>query len=161
MISRTSYFTISLLFNLSISVLGQNVSTLPAFSFIDHEGRKIESELFRNDKPLIIFYFEPTCAHCKLQAEWVASNIDKFDNVDLLWVAWESTEDIPDFQSRFFPQVENVYYAIDIDAVFDDLFGFSQLATVFIYDSQNRLVKKFKKETKAEKLLRTLGLDGR
>ncbi len=158
LILQRGYITLINIFYLSIWALGQDISTLPLFSFTDLEGKILSTEKFRNNRPLIIFYYEPTCSHCEQQAEWVASNIDKFEEVDLLWVAWEPTNAIPEFRSRFFPQAENVYYVIDNDTAFDNLFGFSQIPTVFVYDSEDLLVKKFKKEAKAEKLLKALGL---
>lgn len=129
---------------------------LPTFAFPDHEGTKLTDQDFRNDRQLIIFYYEPTCAHCQLEAEWIASKIDEFIDVDMLWVAWEPTNEIADFKLQYFPQSNNVYYAIDDEGTFDELFGFSQIPTIFIYNSLNELVKKFKKETKADKLLKVL-----
>lgn len=153
-----SCYLACLIFHFTSPTQGQEVNTLPIFSFSDIEGKEISDNGFRNDRQLIVFYYEPTCSHCQLQAEWVASKIDDFSGVDLLWVAWQPTVDISDFRSQFFPQEKNVYYAIDDKEVFDELFGFSQIPTIFLYDAQNKLIKKFKRETKSEKLLKTLGI---
>ncbi len=147
-------YQILLLTLLSNSVLAQD--KLPSFTFPDAEGKTLTNENFRNGRSLILFYYEPTCSHCQQQAEWVAAIMDQFNEVDLLWVAWEPTDQIENFRSQYFPQAENAYYVIDVDGVFDQLFGFSQIPTIFVYSSNDELIKKFKKETKAEKLLKLI-----
>lgn len=137
-------------------LVAQGNVQLPTFSFVTPGGEEIASSYFENDRPLIVIYFEPTCIHCELQAEWLANRINDFNHIDLLFVAWEPTNEIPDFRDRFFPQVENVYFAMDGDQEFDQLFGFSQIPTIYVYDDSNQLKKKFKKETKAERLLKAL-----
>ena len=148
-----------MIFIISLSaptLFAQDQPALPKFSFKGYEGVEITNELFMNDRPLIVIYFEPSCSHCKQQAEWLSNSMDNFEGVDLLWVAWEPTDLIDEFRDQYFPQAVNVNYAIDSDQEFDNIFGFSQIPTVFVYDDQNKLLKKFKKETKTEKLLKTL-----
>ncbi len=133
-------------------------SSLPDFVFASPDGKKISSKLFDNERPLVVIYFEPTCIHCRYQAEWIARKIDQLQELDFLFVAWQPTQDIPAFKERYFPQEENIHFGVDSEEQFDDLFGFSQIPTIYIYNEQNQLVKKFKKETKPERMLKALDL---
>jgi len=153
------YLVLTVLFCFRVgSLFGQSKDSLPDFTFVSPDGLKVSAADFDNGKPLVVFYFDPTCAHCKEQAEWVAFEIDKFQWVDLLWVAWAATDGIPDFNDQYFPQTENVFYAIDTEAQFDDLFGFCQIPTVFAYSAEGQLLRKFKGGIRVSKLLKTLGL---
>lgn len=151
------YFFFVILFSESIKVNGQKTpDSLPEFSFPGLNEELVRSSSFDNGRSLILFYFDPTCSHCEKQAEWVSEAMEQFQTVDLFWLAWEENETIPDFKEKYFPLDENVFFAKDVDYSFDSLFGFSQIPSVFVFDGNNNLLKKFKNETKVEKLLRVL-----
>jgi len=132
--------------------------TLPNFNFQGSNGDYVNRNQFDNGRPLILFYFDPTCSHCETQAVWVSEAIEKFQSVDLFWLVWEENETIEDFRNKHFQDANNVFFARDVSSIFDGLFGFSQIPSVFVFDGNNKLLKKFKSETKAQKLLNVLDL---
>ncbi|MDA0193908.1 MAG: thioredoxin family protein [Bacteroidetes bacterium] len=131
--------------------------SLPDFNFPGVGVDSVKNSFFGKGRPLIVFYFDPTCSHCEKQAQWISESIEGFEGVDLLWLAWEINDAIPVFKEHYFSQAsDNLYFAIDPNYSFDGIFGFSEIPTVFIFDGKNNLMRKFKGEIKAERLLKIL-----
>ena len=112
---QIGYSLIILLLTGHTSVYGQT-PLLPAFSFVAPSGEQISDSDFRNGKPLLVVYFEPTCSHCQKQAQWIADAIDQFNGIDILFVAWEKTDGIPGFHDQYFSSDADIDYAMDTEA---------------------------------------------
>ncbi|MEQ9425573.1 MAG: hypothetical protein RJQ09_14205 [Cyclobacteriaceae bacterium] len=152
-----SGYTTTLIVIMTVEIVAQKPpEKLPQFNFYGFESEDVTDTWFRNDRPLIIFYFDPTCSHCEVQAQWVTEELGALAGIDLLWIAWEENEALAEFKVKYFPSVENVYFGQDLDAKFDGIFGFSEIPTVFVYNAQNQLLKKFNNETKPRRLLKEL-----
>jgi len=158
-----SGYCIFSIFLLACKVQAQKTpDSLSNFSFSSLNGDSVSNNLFDNGRPLILFYFDPTCSHCEKQAQWISKSIEQFEGVDLLWLAWEVNDAISSFRKNYFSQAtDNVYFAVDVDYRFDGIFGFSEIPTVFIFDDRNSLLKTFNGETKVEKLLKILEINSK
>ena len=60
-----------------ITVAAQNKS-LPEFSFLNNKNQKITPASLPIGQPVVVFYFDPFCDHCKEQAKIVGQDAAKF-----------------------------------------------------------------------------------
>ena len=82
-----------------ITVAAQNKS-LPEFSFSNNRNQKITPASLPIGQPVVVFYFDPFCDHCKEQAKIVGQDAAKFGKTTFVWVGLGEMEDNVTFKKE-------------------------------------------------------------
>ena len=105
--------------------------------------------------PLLLIYFNSECEYCQYELAEIRRNIQSFTNVEVVLISCEKISIIKDASKNF--DVTNLPRMHFTKIASNDLFqafGSLSLPHIFIYDKDNKLVKEFKGETKAEAILK-------
>lgn len=129
---------------------------IPAFSFPNVDGGNVTPFIFKANAPVIVFYFDPDCEHCQLEAQMMNEKLAQFKDITLLFVAFHDPANIKAFRDTYFPGVKHPYmfFASDPNYQFDKTFGYSQAPCIHIYDKTWKKVKVFRNEIAPEELLK-------
>ncbi len=140
--------------------LAQAQKALPKFSFFDLEGKTFTSANLKTGVPTIVFFYDPYCEHCNLQADWINNSYIRVKGMNLVWVSTEEAGPIQEFKKNHFSTNtwDKLYFLRDSGFKFDNYFGYTEAPGIYLYDKNGVLVKDFRKETPTSDLLRPLGL---
>lgn len=130
-------------------------SAFPAVDFLGMDGERVTQADLKAKQPIVVFYFDPFCDHCQQEAQWINENPGLWKGITLLWVSWGEVEDIKAFPGKYLPHgPENMIFTKDDKFEFDNYFGYSNIPTVYVYNSAGERTGSFDKETKPEILVK-------
>ncbi len=155
---RFSLSLLTLFLLASGNAFSQN-NPLPEFAFRKTDGTLLTPAVLAENKPIVIFYFDPDCEHCNQQAEWIKKKHEydgSFGGITMIWVSWNTNEKNGEFMKKYFAELNTsmVHFAKDDQYKFDKWFGYSDVPSIFVYGKDRLLKKKFTAETAAEELLK-------
>lgn len=130
--------------------------SLPDFDFQDAGGNKVDKSSLIEGQPVIVFYFDPFCDHCQWQANALNEHTEEFKDINLLWVSWAEHEDNEAFYEEYLSRLDNSIACKDHNYLFDNLFGYSEVPSIYCYNANWELVASFKEEQPAEILLKAV-----
>ena len=92
----------------------------------------------------LIIFFDSLCDHCQDEAKEIRDNISFFKNVEISFISTEKMRNIRAFSNEYeFKKFENVnFYQVEPDVLMKE-FGPMGYPTIFIYNTDKQLVKKF------------------
>jgi hypothetical protein len=148
--------------------LETNIQTLPNVAVLGLDSTKIsmgESTTLLppvlggkglGDRGNIVFYFDPNCEHCQAEAKALKKQAAAFADVRLLWLSVAPLAKLNAFEREY--ELEktfggNLKIAQITNEEADKTFGFRVVPTILIYDSHQKLTKKYVGETKIEALI--------
>lgn len=123
-----------------------------------HEGESIpkinllipgESKYFHTgqlplNKTNILFYFSPTCPHCRVQMRTIVSNMDKFKDVQFTILTIANVASTQPFIERYkLKDYSNVVVGIDTGFVFPKYFGSAVVPFTAVYSPGGHLDSAF------------------
>jgi len=128
---------------------------LPQFSFELPDGTTLTQAVLEK-QPVIVFYFDPDCDHCNKQAKMVKEQAEKFEGVTQIWVSWamEVEANVKFFQKYFMEMPDKVFVARDIQFSIDQLFGYSEVPSIYVYDQEWKRSASFAAETDPDILMK-------
>jgi peroxiredoxin len=131
---------------------------MPNFAFPEVGGGNVTMYHLKAGTPLVVFYFDPDCEHCQLEASQINEQIAKFKDVNLLFVAFHDPENIKAFRDKYFPGVkrDHMFFCADPKYQFDKTFGYSQAPTIHVYSKDWKKIKVFRNEVAPEEILKLL-----
>lgn len=134
------------------------IQTLPHACFESLNGGQICVDEFDNQKPTVIIYFHPECEHCQYEASEIGRNAQQFEEANMIMVTPDdSIKRLEDFAANYHLwEVDNLAILIDRKREFKKHFGSSVSPSVFIYGTNQKLVKTYKGETKIEAIINSL-----
>ncbi|AQW97706.1 TlpA family protein disulfide reductase [Elizabethkingia anophelis] len=126
---------------------------IPSFAVTDVNGKTItQSNLSKGNK--ILVYFSPTCHFCQAEAEELSKVNSKYPNIQWLFIASESLDEIKTFAKQYnLNDKENILWARDEQAKVYQAFGMSSIPYFLAYDSNNKLVFSNAGAIKIEKII--------
>jgi thiol-disulfide isomerase/thioredoxin len=106
---------------------------------------------------VVIIFFNSGCEHCQYELREIKTKYELFSNVELVLLSSEDISVIKKASEDFgLTQLPKVHFAkINHADVFDN-FGAFSFPYVLVYDSNHKLVKEFKGETKVEAIAKHL-----
>lgn len=134
------------------------IKTLPSAGFVSLEGDSVNLHDFDNKKPLVIIYFHPECEHCRYEAAEIGQHADDFEKCQLVMVTPDdSLQRIEAFceQAQLW-EVDNIEILTDERNCFYEVFGKTAIPSVFIYNTEHKLVRYFRGETKTEAIINSI-----
>jgi len=131
------------------------IQIIPDISFSDFGGNEINLQDFDKTKPMVIIYFHRNCEHCQYEAREISHNAGAFADCQLVMVsANDSIRQLEDFCNEYnLWEVDNIEVLVDKKNRFKKIFGKAVIPSVYIYDENQRLKKRFLGETKPEAII--------
>lgn len=131
----------------------EKIQTMPDFSFLALDSAVFSATDLAERKTILV-YFNSTCEHCQYEASEISKHIDKFANMNLLFVSEQNLAEIRAFSERYnLDKQENIKFLKAPDNGFYKVFGSSPIPSIFIYTNDKQLVKNYKGETRVELLM--------
>jgi hypothetical protein len=105
---------------------------------------------------IVLIYINSECDFCKKQVDEIASNVENFAAVKIVFISTEPISKIKTFLNRHSSlKVSNVYFSkINNDRLFD-YFGNVATPTIWIY--RGALLRQFKQLTSSKAILKAFG----
>lgn len=127
--------------------------TLPAFSFTNAKNEKTTPAVLPQDKPVIVFYFDPFCDKCEAQAAAWNTKKTKLSGITLLCVSNATDEENEAFRKKYFAGMQNVFMCKDDTFQFDQWFGYSEAPAIYVYNKTRKRTAVFTNMVTSEVLL--------
>ncbi len=136
-------------------IQAQKRENLPNFRFWDLDSAVFEKGQMQEEKNIVIVQFHSECDLCQSEAQLFVKNQEKFKNTQILWVSDEKLSTIRLFAEKYeLVNMSNCKILKSNGTDFKQAFGSSGVPQIFIYDTERRLLKHFKGETKIEAILK-------
>lgn len=132
----------------------KTIQELPDFSFYTLSE---DTLTYGNSakKSTLIIYFHPECEHCQYEAKQLLLHKEQFSATQIMMVSPAPLADIQQFKSDYqLNDIEPLQVLWDKDRKFEAYFGVATFPTVLIYNTENKLQKKYKGEVKIEAILK-------
>lgn len=143
----TMLFSLWLISPWSIAQKQAPPANFPQFKFYDLAGKSLTNSQLKPGLPTVVYYFDPDCDHCQLQAKMVSAEINSFSQVNQLWVSTAEEANIKAFQQKYFANPNApVFFARDKEYKFDVFFGYSIAPTILVFGKSGAFLKKFSNE---------------
>jgi peroxiredoxin len=137
--------------------VAEQIKTIPAFSYKTVKGQIFSNTDLKNDTPTVFLYFNSECEHCQSEAEQIRDNIEKFVNVQLVFISFEESKKIMAFATKFkLIGYDKITFLCDSKVSFSTTFDVNSLPTVVIYDKNKKLIEKIKGQIKVENILKKI-----
>lgn len=134
----------------------ERTKVIPSFSFFDLKGKKFTNKNLKN-KSIVFIYFNSDCDYCHSKASKIKEKLQKFNNVQLVFISFEEKKRILKFARQYkLDNRENIVFLEDRMGEFSKLFDVNSIPYIVIYDSNGKLLKKFKGITKINDILKVL-----
>ncbi len=142
------YFTIQIVYKAKQKINAEvAVSQIPNFS--QKRG------LLKNNTPSIFIAFHPECEHCQYEAKNINEKQKELESLNIILFTSANDSITQAFSKTYgLNTLKNVHIVIDSTNEMRRLFDIKGIPTVFIYNAQNQLVKRFNGETKIEAILK-------
>jgi len=138
-------------------VAAQNIKTIPEFSYKDINGLFFNNHNIKINTPTLFIYFDSGCEYCNEEAEMIKKNIEKFKNIQLIFVSFEQPALIKTFATKHhLISYQNIHFLYDNKITFAKTFDINSLPYLILYDKDQKLIAKIKGQTKTEILLKKL-----
>ena len=133
----------------------ERIQTLQHGFFESLHGGHVCLDGFNPTQPTVILYFLPECEHCQYEATEIGRQPERFAKANLILITPDdSKKRIEAFADKYkLWQVDNLVILFDRKGQFKNQFGTSVVPSVFIYDTNKRLLKQFVGEVKMEAVL--------
>lgn len=137
--------------------VAQNIKTIPKFEYQNIKGGNFDNSNLQQNTPTVFIYFNSDCEFCNEEAEMIRENIEKFANMQLIFVSFEKTQAIISFSKiHKLNTHDNVYFLCDSKATFATTFDVKSLPSLMLYDKNQQLIEKIKGQTKVETILKKI-----
>lgn len=128
------------------------IEKLPAFSFVQMDGRKYSKDSVRHAQSIVMMYFDPECSHCQYMTTQIVKNINDLSAAQIIMVTNTDSIAVKHFVSDYhLAALKNIVVLCDPHSDFYKIWGSAVTPSFFIYKN-GLLVKSFQGETKIENL---------
>ena len=132
---------------------------LPKFEFEGVLEDKISSQQIDGDEPVIVTYFNPTCAHCQALASEIYNHRDAMKKMDIFFIARAQKEQIADFAKDYrLNTIKNIHFGVDLNGDFYRFFRDQFVALVYVYNNQQMRVGIFQKDCTVKDIFNKLNI---
>lgn len=137
--------------------VAEHIKTIPVFEYQNIKGGKFTNKTLLKNTPTLFIYFNSDCEYCQNEASQIQENIDKFKNVQLVFISFEKAKQIAAFATKYkLDSYDNVHFLCDSKVSFATTFDVKSLPCLVLYDKNHKLIEKIKGQTKVETLLKKL-----
>ncbi|WP_370408645.1 peroxiredoxin family protein [Tenacibaculum dicentrarchi] len=138
------------------TAVAARIKNIPTFSFLDLQGRIFTEESLKN-KSTVFIYFNSDCDYCQSEATKIQQRLPDFKNTQLIFVSFEKNDSIAQFSKKYqLDNKDNVTFLEDTNGEFSKIFDVNSIPYIVVYDTNKKLLQKFKGATKIDKILAVL-----
>lgn len=141
-------------------IAAATIQTLPPLKVYSMNGDKVNIQDIAQDKAAIVIYFSPDCEHCQYEAASLHNHLPAFietEAVLFMITRSDTAEAMPFARNYHLNNISFIHFLWDKDNSFFKTFGTQVFPSIFIYNKEHKLVKKFIGETKTEAILNSVG----
>ena len=111
----------------------------------------------KKDIQTLFVYYNSECDFCNEETQMIKDNIEKFKDVQLVFISFEKKEQINAFAEKYkLTSYDNVHFLCDSKVTFATTFDVKSLPCLVLYDKDQKLIEKIKGQTKIETILKKL-----
>lgn len=136
----------------------ENTESIPDFNYQNIGNKEsLNRRDLRKNLPVVFIYFNSECEYCQHEAREIQENIAAFNKTQLLFVSTEKPAKIKEFAKTYkLKDYDNIYFLYDDRDRFARTFDANTIPFLAVYNKDQRLVKKFKGQTKVSNILALL-----
>ena len=128
----------------------------PDFLFIPILGKQEKGNEFGIGKKKLVFYFNPTCGHCKKAAESVNMAEDLLKDTEIMFVSRMDTVLVREFANYYRLIKPNISFYFDPNEHFYNYFGMMHVPLYLLYDEEGHLIHQTEAELSVDDIVRYL-----
>jgi len=114
-----------------------------------------KAKLISNNTPSVFIAFHPECEHCQYEAKSINEKHTALQGIQFVLFTSANDSVTHTFSKTYgLDTLKNVHVMVDSTNEMWRLFDVKTIPTVFIYNAQNQLVKRFNGETKIEAIIK-------
>ena len=137
--------------------ISKQIQTIPKFELKTLDNVSFTNQNLKQNVSTVFIYFNSDCDFCHHEAKNISQNLNKFKNVQFIFVSFEETEVIKKFaELHKLNNKESIIFLEDKKGEFSTIFNASSIPYILIYDKNNELIKKHKGQLNASGILRVL-----
>lgn len=131
------------------------ITEIPTFEFMNMENENIGNLDLETGISTIIIHFSPTCDFCDEEAKIILNHYHEFEKSQVLFVSNHSKKSIKEFQKKHSLDIyPNIYFLQYKKNQFENIFGICKLPSIFVFDTQFRLIKEINEAVSAKTLIK-------
>lgn len=135
----------------------KQLQTIPKFELKKLNNVSFSNSDLKQNTSTIFIYFNSDCDFCHNEAKSISQNLNKFKDVQFIFVSFEETEVIKKFaELHKLNNQENIIFLEDKKGDFSIKFNASSIPYILIYNQNNKLIKKHKGQLNTNGILRAL-----
>lgn len=139
--------------------VAENIKTIPDFEYENIKGNKFTNTNLKANSSKLFIYYNSECEFCNEEAKMIKENIEQFNTTQILFISFEKNEKIKQFANNHqLDTYDNITFLCDSKATFATTFDVKSMPCLVLYDKDNNLIEKIKGQTKAEILIKKLGI---
>jgi peroxiredoxin len=139
--------------------VAENIKTLPTFEYQNINGGFFTNVNLKANTSKLFIYYNSECDFCNEEAKMIKANKDKFDTTQIIFISFEAIEKIKQFAiTHQLDSYDNITFLCDSKITFATTFDVKSMPCIVLYDKNNNLIEKIKGQTKAETLIKKLGI---
>ncbi|MDR0829816.1 MAG: peroxiredoxin family protein [Prevotellaceae bacterium] len=151
-LAYAGYYIMKISYNKKIRE--ERVSHLPAFTLKTLQGNYFTNTDLKQNEPVIFFYFSSECDICQMETEDILSNIEKFADIQIIFVSIEPIQEIILYQKKYkLDMYDNVTLLNDYKCEFPNSFGVTNLPSSLVYSKNGILLYRSNSAIKVDYLL--------
>lgn len=158
--------TLGILFFLSYKVVSifsyknkitLQLQTIPEFQLLTLEQTFFSRANLKTNLNTIFIYFNSECDFCQHESQSISQNINKFKDVQFIFVSTENIEIIKQFSEQYkLNNQNNITFLYDSNYLFSNIFDANSIPYILIYNKNNNLIKRHNGQLNANGILRVL-----
>jgi thiol-disulfide isomerase/thioredoxin len=151
------YCSLRLIFFVGLLAISNNgdAQTLPPFTMKLTNGTVFTSNDIVKNKPTVLIYFSPDCAHCQLLTTEVLSKIDNFKKAQIIMVTFLPVNEVIDFEKKYqTAKYPNIKVGIENPVLyFKNYYKLENTPFTALFDKDKKLIISYQKETPVDDLI--------
>lgn len=137
--------------------IAKQLEVIPEFEFLTLEQKQFTKANLNRNTNTIFIYFNSECDFCQHEAQSINDNLEKFKNVQFIFVSAEPIEIIKKFAEQYnLNNQPNITFLYDNLDTFSSRFDANSIPYILIYNKSQKLIKKNKGQLNAKGILRAL-----
>jgi thiol-disulfide isomerase/thioredoxin len=130
----------------------------------DFELKSVTDSLFSSSKlpkqPIALIFFHPECDICQAELEQLLKMKEEFAKISILLVTHASEKESKDFYIMMnLAEIPNIQLLLDTNYELHQKYFIKSIPSIYLYDSEKKLIKYFIGEIKMNVLLNQLKVD--
>lgn len=130
------------------------IQMLPSIELYSLKGDKTNIRKLVKDRATVIIYFSPDCEYCQYEATELHQNFSAFQHTEIIMVTHADPAETMRFVHTYrLDSIPFIHFLLDKNNLFSKTFGTRVFPSIFIYNKDHKLIKKFIGETKIEAIM--------